>query len=332
MAIFLENSDKILCTRKLWPIVSKHMTLVDGAITEDAALETLNYRVNTRPLYRFPVGAAAPVAVPGAFTLVRTDIDSVVYPSVGSAFTPLQNEDMLRRLFRTVLQPNPDDVFIESVGSLSGGRVAFINLHLGTFQVPGAAHPTVNRLGVFNVHGGSKIRAAVHDTVVGSGLTSRRAELSAQQWATCFEVRHTRRVAQRVGCAVDALSTLREVVETANREIIALSDDRMSREAFDAFLNELFPSTDPSTDLPIKGRDDIRDEVWDAWYSLRDDMTDDLRNTWYGAYQAVCTYADMRNSAKKDAGSFLWNGLFGTEASLKEKALTLMQSAGHGVL
>ena len=331
MAHMIFELDRGHTSFETWHKCPQYIT-VDRPVTEAEAYADLDYTIQKMPLYRTGCRETDKThmrQVIGANALVRTDHDVDVFPSVGDEFTIYQNRTMLDRLYAQLIKPNESEISVESVGTLQNGRVAFINLLLGDFQLPGDASKTVNRLGVFNSHGGRRILTALHDVRVQCLNTLKRAELTGRELGTLFEIRHTTNVADRVSDAVLALNKLRICAQEANAQMQQLSQASLTDQELDLYLQALIPDiprpNGRTSAEPAKHRMGMR-----HWLRSDNGMTRDLQATWYGALQAATWHAGQaRNRKVFDAGDHFWSGLYGNDNVFKQQALTLaLKGAG----
>jgi hypothetical protein len=179
------------------------------------AVAAIGYHVEKKPLYLNTQRGFE--QAPNAWALVNMRHENVLFTSVSDKFGLVQNATFLERIRDEILEPNKDALKLETVGSLFGGRVAFVNLLFGEpFQVDGDPSKVVSRLMFVNRFETASPSAGLTSTRIVCNNTWRRAETEAELNETLRRFMHT---ASCEDAVMDYVVDLAEMLAAREREV-----------------------------------------------------------------------------------------------------------------
>lgn len=298
-------------------------TAVVGDVLASAGLD---WPVDVGPVYD-----SAGLQVRGFGVTTRRDSGAHL-GIVGSRFTPVQNEEVVRAALRlATADGHRGEARVTHAGLLSGGRRVWLAIE---DAVPFSIGPEDDFYGVTylvgNGHdGGMSLTVSLLTTrlsCTNQVIPTLGGENRVWSW------RHTRGIAQRreeviLTHAHHYLLTLRDRGER-------LATERMSEQTRDRFLHSLIPYT-PLMEADPGGRAaHNREEAIEAIRALHRDSPNlqDIRGSAWGVYQAVVEYADwerpVRARDEQTAGEYRFAravGMSSTTTAFKTRALRALE-------
>jgi phage/plasmid-like protein (TIGR03299 family) len=306
---------------------------INGAVSIEKAQEVFNYQVDKTPV----VIQGTDIVVPGNFVLSRTDVNeagetktTIVYPSVGDRYFPIQNDALLKWITAGVIVPF--NVSIESVGTLFNGQTAFVNLILNEHVVRGDQGPTVCRMMYSNSFGGFSYMACVHTTRIVCNNTLRCATAQGEVNKTLRKFRHTRNAAEKIEVHMVELGEVIASTRSHFDQMDLFAEMKVTCDQTNSFLDSLFPieKDDKGNDKEGRGttrRLNQRNAIINIFETC-DNLQGDIAQTRYALLQAATDWADHESSVRNgdDQMGRFWDGIWGTKDKFKQSALTAIQA------
>ena len=292
----------------------------EGKVPMETCERVANYNVEKVPLL-LPQDFGGGV-VNGAHSLIRTDNNTVLYPSVGNVYEIIQNKELLHFVERDILEAY-DNISIESCGTLFNGRRFFINLLIDSYVVKGDVSETKTRLMLTNSFGGDAITSNLHDTRVVCNNTVTNALAEGKANDTLKRFRHTKTASERLERHTVELAEIFEESEAQKARFDRLASQEINTAFVDNFLEDLFPTKDKAKrGLTIATN---RQEAIKELYEGKADLTA-LSNSKYRLLNAVTDWADHDMTVKNgdDEGKRYWNNIQGTSHKLKQEAFQML--------
>lgn len=299
---------------------------VDGPVSFEDAEKTFEYVVEKRPV----VISGTEIVVPGSHVLIRNDeidgktVTTIVYPSVGDRYIPIQNSELLAWIEAGILVPY--NVSIESSGTLLNGQKAFVNIILNEHTVAGDCSPTITRMMVSNSFGMESYMACIHDTRIVCNNTARIAQAQGASNKTLKKFRHTKNAAQKIE---DHMVDLAEIVATTrehHQQLDVLSQMKMTGEQVNEFMDILIPlpKDDDGKDQEGRGltrRQNQRDAILNL-FENKDDLQGKIAKTRYSMFQSITDWADHESPVRNgdDVMGRFWDGIWGNKDKFKQAA------------
>ena len=242
--------------------------------------------------------------VPEAFASVRTNPVTgapEVLGVVGTAYTPIQNEEHARMLDLLV---DESGAHFETAGSLRGGRQVFITMRMPQTMRIGGHDPVDLYLIALNSHDGSSaFRLLVSAVRVVCANTQAAALRSAR---ASFSIRHTRNASGQIEEARQALGLTFAYAEQFQAEADAMIAQSMTDAEFEQIITGTWAApAQPSTSSRGAKRskaiaDDRRDALVHLW--RHSPTNEQIRGTRWAAYQAVTEYVDHVRDGREGEG------------------------------
>lgn len=247
-------------------------------------------------------------SVRSRFGVQRQDTGEIL-GTVGETWQPVQNLEGFAILNDVIAQASALDagygLWIESAGALDNGRKVWVLAHIDQdLQIAGEAYRSY--LLFMNGHDGrTSVTAAAVDMRVVCANTLNYAiyEENAKQKRKgdpvprIVRVRHTTKAAQRIAEAHAILGMRNRRAEEMARQAEHMVETTMDDGAFQDFLAELMPISEPDTPAATMIAD-RRSSVTRLWSEASN--LDAIRGTRWGALQAVIEYADHGRDFKSD--------------------------------
>lgn len=278
---------------------------VDGkaGLTVDEALTAsgLDWEVKRIPIFGKWEGKNEPI--PGRYGVQR-QTDGKIFGTVGGAWVPVQNRTGFAVL-QALLEQAGGEVWIESAGSLDGGKKVWILARCAeSLQIAGESYHS--HIGFVNGHDGrTSVTAFMSDmrTACSNFLTyimNGQAKLER-----ILRVRHSTNVVARIQEAHHLLGLRHALNDELAKQAEWMVDQPMSDGAFEVFLESLMPLPDEATTTagnPTPAATMItqrRDKIVDIYANAPNLAT--IRGTRWGALQAVTEYADHGRATKNES-------------------------------
>ena len=223
------------------------------------------------------------------YGLFRLDTKQPVFRnSVSSSYKVLQNVEFLEKIDQLILQANPD-IQIESVGTLWGGRVTFVNIILAAYKVAKDSSMTVDRIMYHNAFGGMSVGGCAHSTRIVCNNTFRNAQAQGAANQTLKKFRHTGNAVGRVAAHMVDLSGVKALMAAQREKVEQLVTMPMNGADVKNFLGNLYPITAASSKNERTRRETLRMNV-EVNFDKLPDLQGDILHTRYSMLQAVTNY------------------------------------------
>lgn len=230
------------------------------------------------------------VGVPGSFTVTRLEPGTkrrVVIgnpsPSVGSAWTPFQNEQAVA--FLSAVTDEYSDARYETAGSIRLGSQVFVSIHLKDFLVGGVDGMKLYLVYVVNHLTGANLCYVTHIRPVCANTVDYG---SAQ---ARFTFRHTSGIAGAHSAARSALQLSWNFNSQFHAQAEAMISEQMMLDGFREVCAEIWPAPEPEAKDHVKRKWSERKTVLENLF-LFSDTQEGVRNTRWGAFNALVEYAD----------------------------------------
>ena len=304
---------------------------VDRPVEYKEAFEVLNFPMEKRQLLR-KMGKPfdANFKSTQAWEIVRSDTNDVLVPFVGRKFEVIGNEKLLEHVNNTILKEFPQ-LQIESVGTLWRGATTFVNLKVDSFNIPGDDSQILNRIMWWNPLGKGSYRTCAHNIRVVCANTLAAASKVDNDSQT--RIAHTKSGATKVSAALDNLARHFLELEALGKTLKQLATIKMSEDESQVFLKRFLPI--PGTlekDDPVAAERTSqfksRQLIYNRFCRWDNGLLPEVAQTRYGMLQAVTYELDHEKlTPAKDRGIVIWDGITGSRANRKAKALELLTTA-----
>ena len=291
-----------------------------GAISALQAQDVLDYRVIKEPLHR-----SNGDVVEKAFSLVRTDHDKVIYPSVGAKYTIVQNIELLSHLENSLLSKY-DGIDIGSVGTLKNGQLAYVDMKIADWAVKGDNSKTVGWLMYSNSFGGRSILTCAHMSRVVCNNTYRLATAQGAANETMKTFRHLAGVGEQVRDYIIELAFVLAELKENKEQLDLMASVSMDTSMTTEFLEELIPQTSENK----RGVTLVNNQraVIEGLFDTTPDLQGAIKHTKYAMFQATTNYADHHKKLRKGQNALdgWWDGLVpgGTRDAFKQRSFSLL--------
>ncbi|MGG6283661.1 DUF932 domain-containing protein [Leptolyngbya sp. AN03gr2] len=289
-------------------------TVIQGQVTstqEGIKLAGLDWQIYKLPAQSTWVDGTA-VEAPGSFNLYRST-DKAYLGTVGRQYEIVQNEEAFN-WFDPFLHEG--DVYLETAGSLKGGKVIWILARLNDSTrevVPG--DPVEQRLLLSNTHSGEgSLTGAFVNTRVVCANTLAIAHNEALRSGNFLNLRHTKNIHFKLSEIQAKVNLARRNFEDSVDLYQELARHQMTTLQFRASLEALFAKELATKD--VEGEERTLDTYRPSQKILRNfESTPDLqatgvRGTRWAAYNAVTQYFShqSRSNSEDSRASSLWYG------------------------
>lgn len=233
--------------------------------------------------------------VPGRYQVTRMD-NGAVLGNTTERYYPIQNEQAFEFVDSII---GSGEVLFETAGSLFGGERVFMLARLPQdIKVAGEA---INPyLVLTNAHNGKNallvtetpIRVVCQNTLNAALRGSKRS----------VKIRHSAQSDQRLADARKVLGFTKQYFESFEKFATELVKAKMTKAAFEAFLNELIPIPEVKEGESTRGKtmaENTQEKILTVYQA---DNLNNIRGTKWGAYNAIADYADWSRTLKKMGG------------------------------
>jgi phage/plasmid-like protein (TIGR03299 family) len=295
----------------------------DGPIPLEFAQEIMNYTVDKTPIF-LPNGQK----VQGQYLLV-CDKGVVLSPStVTDRYEVIQNNQFVKMVNASIL--SQFEVEIETCGTLFNRARAFINTVVMEHTVKGDCSPTRTRLLFTNGFDNTSYTACVNQIRVVCNNTLRAASAQGKANATLRKFKHTASALQKIEDYAVDLAGVVGAIEIHNENLDHLAEQEMTVTEVEHTLHSLFGITTEKIDKGGKGATMAmnKNNAVLNLFENKDDLQGGIARTRYALLNAVTDWADHDSPVRggSDAGSRMWDGVYGTTDTLKQNALTLLNA------
>jgi len=294
-------------------------------VTKEQAIEVLDYPLEKKVLYR--KNANGEIVESDAWEIVRSDYDRVVVPAVGKYFTVISNKSLFDHISGSILSEFPD-IDIESVGTLFGGQIAFVNLKMNEFRINGDDSPTVSRLMYYNPLGIGKYKVCAHNVRVVCNNTLRMATEESISHGLMSMISHTKNAQEHIKNGMASILALKQKFEEEKETLEILSKKDMSIEKVKEFFNVFLPVKQDDTQRKKTNVFNFRNKIENVFNTKQNaTLNDSLSNSGYGMLNAVTYVVDHDEPRKgSDTAKIMWDGITGIRSDLKFKAMKSLQT------
>lgn len=286
-------------------------TVLDDHVSpEEARQLAFDWEPVTTPLYRAePVvnedGSLSTdyVEIPGTVGVQRSDngeFFGAVSTEFGETLAHTGNK-ALTEVAEAVEGVAPDEVRVETAGSLKGGRKVWMLLRMNEpILIPAkgrrladAATATLQYFALQTSHDGSgSFRGQALQTRIICDNTSQAADMESDENGTTFNFRHTSGIKDRIEEARGAVAMWRRSVEEYVALMSSLIDLRVTTDQRKVFIDAWGPTRMPDAGLAVSDRvmgniEEARQEFIGLMQGMTSDGVDD---TAYGLVQAAIEF------------------------------------------
>jgi phage/plasmid-like protein (TIGR03299 family) len=278
-------------------------TVVDHNMSSTEALELAhlnNWNVRKRPMYYQPVDGGEFVVDPKSFMVVRDNPfkpDQVdAFRQVGAQYQPVANETSAELL--DALHDN-SGAFIETAGSLMGGKQVFICMKMPETMTIGGKDTVEPYITVTNRHDGQGSFQFI-SSMVRPECANTLAAMFRNTMGS-FKARHTanstKAITEQVRNALGmSYKFMGEFQEAADKMI----DTEFTDNQFKRLTESLYPVAKGATDLVAARVKDDRQTLVNLW--KESPTMETVRGTRWGAYQSVTEFLDHFATYKGKSG------------------------------
>jgi hypothetical protein len=247
------------------------------------------------------------------------ETQKVVAPNIGDQFHLLKVHDILHWLESAVLEPNPS-FLVESAGTLLGGRIRFISVATGNYQIKGDESPMIHRLMITDPIGLGSITIGDALERVVCRNTHQIHMSQAKKAKQLINVRHKEGASDEVKVAMLDMSERHKVIANEKAKLDLLADTGITVAEVDAILESLFPAKDENGDWKKGTRGKKKQEGIKAIFeSGQEGFLAGYDKSAYAFFNAITQY--LRDEDGKGNVDVEYDNMFGNRAGLKDKAL-----------
>jgi phage/plasmid-like protein (TIGR03299 family) len=292
----------------------------DGKVPMETAERIADYNVTKVPSC-LPQEYGGGI-IEGSNTLIRTDTNTVLFPSVGRVYEVIQNSEILKYIEEDILDVYKN-ISIESCGTLFNGRRFFINLLIKSYKVNGDVSETKTRLMLTNSFGGDALTSNLHDTRVVCNNTVTNAIAQGKVNGTLKKFRHTMSAPDRLKDHTLNLADIFDEQEIQVDRFNHLASQKVMPNQVKAYLEEMFP-TEGKKKRGLTIAQNTQDAIMNL-YESKDDLVA-LDHTKYRFLNAVTDWADHEKTVKNgdDEGKRFWSNIQGDSNDLKQQAFQML--------
>lgn len=228
--------------------------------------------------------------IPGKFGVVRTNpftgTTEALPATVGSKYTPIQNESMVE--FLNALVDESGAVF-DTAGSLKGGTEVFVTMKMPKgIQVGGQDRVDVN-IAALNSHDGKSAKTILVTPVRVVCANTQRAALG--NFKSKFTIRHTAGAGKNIQAAREALGLTFAYVEAFEAEAEKMIQTTMTEAKFNEIVGNLYGTLDKDAPERLREAHMLRTKTLHQLLAEADTNAG-IRGTVWGGAQAVLEYED----------------------------------------
>jgi hypothetical protein len=227
------------------------------------------------------------------YALYRLDTKTPVYrQSVSSTYKIFQNVEFLDNIDNLLLKRFPNQLAIESVGTLWGGRITFVNLLLDRFHIKGDHSETCARIMYYNAFGGCSVGGCSHFTRIVCNNTFNLATAQGATNKTLKKFRHTKGAVKRVAEHLVDLAEIDKAIQAQRQVIERMAEVPMTVKDTENLMGTLFPITEKAGPKVAAFRKGRQDKVL-AIFENAADLQGAIARTRYAMLQAVTNYSQF---------------------------------------
>jgi phage/plasmid-like protein (TIGR03299 family) len=307
---------------RAWHGMGEHF---DGPVPLEFAEAIFDYDVRKEQAFTLDA-TGNPVPAEGRFFLM-CDKGEVVSPStVTDRYEIIQNRQFIEMINGGILTQY--DTQIETCGTLFNRARAFINLVVMEHVVKGDISPTKTRLLFSNGFDNTSYMACANQIRVVCNNTFRAASAQGKANGTLKKFKHTAQALSKVEEYAVDLAELMGAIKLHNDQLDHLAEQEMSVDETNDFLANLFDLTPEKVKKGGRGVTVATKKMGEvqALFEDKDDLQGDIARTRYAMLNAVTDWSDHDRKLRtgEDAGSRMWDGVWGQGDSLKQKAFGLL--------
>jgi phage/plasmid-like protein (TIGR03299 family) len=302
-----------------------------GGVSLDTVKKISDYPVDLRPLSFESNGVTYETENSALF---RGDTNQLLFPSVGSGYTIVDNEVLYNQVEGLLKQYS--NLHVESCGTLNGGQTFFISVLVHKGTINGDVSPTCTRLFLSNAFGGQSLSACLNTIRTECMNTFKMAQAQGKVNKTLARFRHTKNVHTKMENHVIDLADLIGEVRTHEEQMNFLATQNINTEYISNTLETLFPTTedkfDALGDLIANRKNTINLNKQEKVLELFESKADlvDLKDTRYKLFQAITDYTSnhisMKGNKDDNYGKRMVNSLHGNADKLNQQAFDLVMS------
>lgn len=327
MSAGIEINDLGYVNGSTWHGLKQYVQL-DRAPSYDEAMKVFSFDIDMIPVF-----AGDGVVIPNNFAFRRSDDKSIIDTKcVTSDYSPIQHREMVRMIQSLIIEKNPGVLDYDSVGTLNGGQVGFVNMKALQFNITGDSSPTMTHLMLSNCFGKESASVMCHTTRVVCQNTHRLAEVQGVANKTFRKFRHIGGISTKIEESVIDLTELMTGLKLHVDMMNKMADTEMPDSEASHFIKALFPDFKEKTSL-VCNEDMVavrRQELADIFIrGERGTLTAKTSKSRYGMWQAVTYMADHPEESfrrkKVTSVNRLFNGVSGKLDDFKQEAWNLLK-------
>lgn len=320
MAHMIEENDKGFVFGTTWHGLDQYKQL-DRPVNDIECLSVLDYPMEKRENYVMLNGVLVPHK--DSYSIVRTDCEKVLVPAVGKDFDIIGNSVFFDSINASLLRPNADKIHVESVGTLCGGQVAFVNIALKDFAIRGDQSQTATKIAYYNPLGLGSYKTFVHSTRIVCMNTLKIAEAQGAANKSIHKISHTKSAAERLDAAVVDLADLFLGIEKHKTILDAMTLLTMDSVEVEAFAKQLYEFDGKEGKGKTRFENNFHNLL--TTFEGQEGFDHGINRSRYAMLQAVTNVVDHGTLRKgNDAAYRSWDGLVGNSSKFKERALALL--------
>lgn len=260
-----------------------------------------------------------------AWAIQRTDNRAVLVPAIGSRFHVISHNEMFESINEGLLSMY-QDLDIESVGTLRNGATCFVNLKVADVAVKGDKSPNMCRMMFSNPLGQGCYTVGVHNVRIVCQNTLDMAEAQAAAQDSLHKIRHTSGAEQKINDTLVDMARVKMGLEAFRGHMNWLVDQSATTSRIQEFMDSYIPIPEDMEGRGRTTRQNKRDRILTKFEEDQalDSGTD---RSLYALLQAVTYCVDhLPAGSRKDPFQVQWDGLTGTRAEEKVKALNIIDA------
>lgn len=295
---------------------------LDRYVTVAEALDVLPNTYEIRPAYGQMGEGEIMSQLKKSNFVYWPEKDVVVAENIGNRFNLLDVEDVVKWVEEAILAPYPD-IHIESVGTLNGGSIRFINLVCGFMKVIGDESNIEYRMMITDPIGAGSVKVLDHLTRVVCANTHAFAIDEAKKSGEIVNIRHTASVGDNVKIAAFDMTLRKDALRKEKAKLDMLADTGISVHDVDAVLEKVFPAKDKSGDWKSGTKNKNKHlRIKDIFEGGQEGFMKGYDRSAYALFNSITQY--LRDEKVKGGKSPEFDNIAGNKAKTKTTALNAL--------
>jgi phage/plasmid-like protein (TIGR03299 family) len=296
-------------------------TVVDHLMKAEEAFKQaqLDWQVEKRPLYSlWPDGSYWKTDASGIFRMT----DNALLGTCGEMYKPIQNASGFE-LIDALLELSDGGMYYETAGALGKGEVVWALARIPEeFKIAGGDLHSLYLMFMTRHDGNGSARCKLVDTRV---VCQNTLAVAIGEKGGELRIAHFGNVDEKIAAAKKLMAATGETVKALETKLNILATRQVTKDAFFATLDELFPVEEEKKESPA--RMNKVSDVMELFASNDHDANPAIRGTGLNLLNCIVEYMDHVSGSDKMRGR---SAMFGSGSVVKEKALEVILQTTAG--